>query len=83
MLGSWRSERQQPRREAPNECCFTLAMQDRIAVGHDRAGCKHKSSSAVAVDQTAADGALRQSDLDQWVSSPGPMLGIGEVLAVV
>jgi hypothetical protein len=44
---------------ASKECCFATAMRHRVAVSHDRAGCKHKSSNAVATEQTAADGAKR------------------------
>ena len=39
------------------ECGFAPAMRHRIGVSQDRADCKHKSSSAVVVDKTAADGA--------------------------
>ena len=39
--------------------CFATAMRHQIAVSQDLACSKHKSGSAVAVDQTAADGAKR------------------------
>jgi hypothetical protein len=44
---------------ASEECCFATAMRHRIAVSHDRAGRKHKSSSVGAVDQTAGAGATQ------------------------
>ena len=48
-------------RMASEECCFATAMRHRIAVSHDRAGRKHKSSSVGAVDQTAGAGARQQT----------------------
>jgi hypothetical protein len=38
---------------------FAPAMQHRIAVSQDRAGCKHGSSSLLAVDHVAGSGAER------------------------
>jgi peptidoglycan/xylan/chitin deacetylase (PgdA/CDA1 family) len=58
-------------RMASEECCFATAMRHRIAVSHDRAGRKHKSSSVGAVDQTAGAGAKRPPSL----RAPGSPLG--------
>jgi hypothetical protein len=58
---------------ASNECCFATAVRHRIAVSHDRAGGKHKSSSVGAVDQTAGVGAEQPRSQRQCCGRPPPL----------